>query len=128
MDRRLLLLVVALVALVGVVNATVYAYRWITGTVNIAEPTEARGAACTGFYSSADQRGITDYLPSAGTNNNAPTYGEETISVTPGDVVCNWTKDGTEYKLYESVEVYYSYNCWILVYTGLLRLRILWNC
>jgi len=33
MDRRLLLLVVAVVALVGVVNATVYAYRWITGTV-----------------------------------------------------------------------------------------------
>jgi len=103
MDRRLLLLVVAVVALVGVVNATVYAYRWITGTVTIVGSDQATGAACTGFYSSADQRGID--LPNVGTNYNAPTYGSYEISVTPGDVVCNWTIDDTEYKLYESIEV-----------------------
>ena len=103
MDRRLLLLVVAVVALVGVVNATVYAYRWITGNITISGPSGVTGAACTGFYSSADQSGID--LPSVGTNLNAPTYGENTIKVTPGDVVCNWTKDVTEYKLYESIEV-----------------------
>ena len=101
MDRRLLLLVVAVVALVGVVNATVYAYRWITGTVEVAGPGAATGAACTGFYSSRAQSGIN--LPSVGTNYNAPTYGTETISVTPGDVVCQW---GTRpYELYESIEV-----------------------
>jgi hypothetical protein len=99
MDRRLLVLLVALVAIVGVVNATVYAYRWMTGTVNIAGPGDAEGAACTGFYSSADQEGID--LPEVGTNYNAPTYGEETITVEPGDVVC--TFDG--YKLYESISV-----------------------
>jgi len=103
MDRRLLVLLVALVAIVGVVNATVYAYRWMTGTVEIEGPGQARGAACTGFYSSEAQGGID--LPSVGTNYNAQTYGTNTITVTPGDVVCNWTKDGTEYKLHESIEV-----------------------
>jgi hypothetical protein len=103
MDRRLLLLVVALVALVGVVNATVYAYRWITGTVNIAGPGDASGAACTGFYSSAAQSGIP--LPPAGTNYNAQAYGGSTITVTPGDVVCQWTSDGQTYYLYESIRV-----------------------
>jgi hypothetical protein len=103
MDRRLLLLVVAVVALVGVVNATVYAYRWITGTVNIAVPGAASGAACTGFYSSAAQSNIT--LPAAGTNYNAQTYGRYTINVTPGDVVCQWTINATTYYLYESISV-----------------------
>jgi len=103
MDRRLILLVVAVVALVGVVNATVYAYRWMTGTVTIEGSDQATGAACTGFYSSADQSDID--MPGVGTNYNAKTYGSYEISVTPGDVVCNWTKDNTEYKLYESIEV-----------------------
>jgi len=104
MDRRLLLLVVAVVALVGVVNATVYAYRWITGTVQIAPASEAGGAACTGFYSSADQSGID--LPEVGTNYNAKTYGTETISVTPGDTVCQWTdREGNTRYLYESITV-----------------------
>jgi len=104
MDRRLLLLVVAVVALVGVVNATVYAYRWITGTVTIEGSDQATGAACTGFYSSEDQRGID--LPSVGTNYDAPTYGENTISVTPGNVVCQWTdREGNTRYLYESITV-----------------------
>jgi hypothetical protein len=99
MDRRLLVLVVAAVALIGVVNATVFAYRWMTGTVEISGPSGVTGAACTGFYSSAAQRGID--LPSAGTNYNAQTYGTNTITVTPGDVTCQWDT----YKLYESIEV-----------------------
>jgi hypothetical protein len=103
MDRRLLVLLVALIAIVGVVNATVYAYRWMTGTVNIAGPDQATGAACTGFYSSADQSGIG--MPSVGTNYNAPTYGTNTITVTPGDIVCTWTVGTTTYKLYESIAV-----------------------
>jgi len=102
MDRRLLLLVVAVVALVGVVNATVYAYRWMTGNITIAGPSGVTGAACTGFYA-ADNRDPN--MPNVGTNYNAQTYGGNIISVTPGDVVCNWTKDETEYKLYESIEV-----------------------
>jgi len=103
MDRRLLVLLVALIAIVGVVNATVYAYRWMTGTIDIKGAGDATGAACTGFYSSAAQSGID--LPGVGTNYNAPTYGTNTITVTPGDVVCTWTIDTTEYKLYESVTV-----------------------
>jgi len=106
MDRRLLVLLVALVAIVGVVNATVYAYRWMTGTVNIAGPDQARGAACTGFYSSRAQTNISPtYLPKVGTNYDAPTYGGNTITVTPGDVVCQWTADSSTYYLYESIEV-----------------------
>jgi hypothetical protein len=103
MDRRLLLLVVAVVALVGVVNATVYAYRWLTGQIIVSGPTEARGAACTGFYSSAAQSDIT--LPAAGTNYNAQTYDGYTITVTPGDVVCQWTIGTKTYYLYESIKV-----------------------
>jgi hypothetical protein len=102
MDRRLLLLVVAVVALVGVVNATVYAYRWITGTVRIAGPDQATGAACTGFYA-ADNRDPN--MPDVGKNYNAPTYGTNTINVTPGHVVCQWTSGGQTYYLYESIEV-----------------------
>ena len=107
MDRRLLLLVVAVVALVGVVNATVYAYRWITGTVIVKGPDEATGAACTGFYSSADQPDISGYLPQAGTNHNAQTYGSNSISVTPIYVVCQWTNttNGRQVQLYEGIDV-----------------------
>lgn len=101
MDRRLLLLVVAVVALVGVVNATVYAYRWIQGTVTIAGPGQATGAACTGFYSSTEQGIPNTYLPEVGKNYNAPTYGTNTITVTPGNVVCTFDS----YNLYESIEV-----------------------
>jgi hypothetical protein len=105
MDRRLLVLLVALVAIVGVVNATVYAYRWMTGTVNVAGPGYAEGAACTGFYSSTEQNIPETYLPNVGTNYNAPTYGENTITITTGDIVCTWTVDTTTYRLYESIEV-----------------------
>jgi len=109
MDRRLLVLLVAVVALIGVVNATVYAYRWMTGTVSVAGPGDAVGAACTGFYSAAAQQNITDFLPGFGTNYNAPTYGTNNITVTPGDVVCQWTVtvDNTTrtYYLYESIKV-----------------------
>ena len=104
MDRRALsLLLVAVVALASVVNATVFAYRWLSGTIDIAGPESARGAACTGFYSAADQSGIT--LPDLGTNYNAPTYGIYKITVTPGDVVCQWTVGTNTYYLYESIEV-----------------------
>jgi len=103
MNRKLILVLIAIVVLVGVVNATIYAYRWLTGQVIVAGPTEARGVACTGFYSSAAQSGIT--LPAAGTNYNAQTYDGYTITVTPGDVVCQWTIDTTTYYLYESIKV-----------------------
>jgi len=103
MDRRLLVLLVAVVALIGVVNATVYAYRWMTGTVSVAGPGDAVGAACTGFYSAAAQQDITQFLPELGTNYNAPTYGGKKITVTPGDVVCQW--GAVPYELYESITV-----------------------
>jgi hypothetical protein len=93
MDRRLLVLIVAAVALIGVVNATVFAYRWMTGTVQIAPAGEAGGAACTGFYSSVDQPDISGYLPPAGSNAGAPTYGSNSIRVTPSNPVCQWTNE-----------------------------------
>ncbi len=99
MERKILLLTIALITILAVVNATVYAYRWIQGTVTIAPPDQATGAACTGFYSSVDQRGID--LPPAGTNFNAPTYGTNQIIITPGRIVCTWNG----YELYESIEV-----------------------
>ena len=107
MDRRLLVLIVAAVALIGVVNATAFAYRWITGKINIAGPDQATGAACTGFYSSADQPDILGYLPPAGTNYNAPTYGNNKIEVTPRNPVCQWTNttSNNQVQLYEDIEV-----------------------
>jgi hypothetical protein len=69
---------------------------------NVEGHRQARGAACVGFYSSAEQSGISPtYLPKAGTNYNAQTYGTNTISVTRGLVVCQWDS----YKLYESIDV-----------------------
>ena len=98
-------LVIAAIAL-ATVNATVFAYRWMQGTVTVAGPTAARGVACVGFYSSAAQSGISPtYLPQAGTNYNAKTYGTNTISVTPGIPVCQWTVGTTTYSLYESISV-----------------------
>ena len=95
----ILIVAIALAA----VNATAFAYRWMQATVEVKGPTEARGAACVGFYSSAQQNGIN--LPSAGTNYNARTYGTNTISVTPGLAVCQWTVGGKTYSLYESITV-----------------------
>jgi len=101
-DRRLLVLVVAAVALIGVVNATAFAYRWIQGTITVYGPENAAGIACVGFYSSAAQRGISPtYLPEAGTNYNAQTYGTETIDVNPSNPVCTWSN----YNLYEGISV-----------------------
>jgi len=114
MDRRLLVLVVAAVALIGVVNATVFAYRWMTGTINISGPSTATGAACTGFYSSADQSGID--LPSVGTNYNAPTYGTNTISVTPGDVSASGLQMGVHisYTRVSTVDIPVTVGSWYI--------------
>jgi hypothetical protein len=73
-------------------------------TVTVAGPTEARGAACVGFYSSGS---ATSYggLPPAGKNYNVPTYDDKSISVTSNRVVCQWTVGGTTYELYESITV-----------------------
>jgi hypothetical protein len=102
-DRRLLVLIVAAVALTGVVNATAFAYRWMTGNITISDASSARGIACTGFYA-ADNR--DPIMPNVGTNYNAQTYGGNTISVTHGNAVCQWTDSGgnTRY-LYESIKV-----------------------
>jgi len=97
-------LVIAAVVL-GAVNATVFAYRWMQGKVTVEGPAEARGAACVGFYSSATQSGISTYLPEAGTNYNAQTYGTNYITVTPGQIVCEWTVGATTHKLYEGITV-----------------------
>lgn len=99
--RKLVFVLLATISVAAVVNATAFAYRWLGGTITIAPATDARGAACTGFYSSAAQAGIP--LPPAGTNYNAPTYGGNSISTTPGYAVCQFTSGGSTYYLYESV-------------------------
>jgi len=94
----ILIVAIALAA----VNATAFAYRWMHATVKVEGPEAARGAACVGFYSSAEQSGISPtYLPEAGTNYDAQTYGENKITVTPSLVVCQWDS----YSLYESIDV-----------------------
>jgi len=94
-------LAVAAMLTILVANATVFAYRWIDGTVSVAPADQAEGAACTGFYSSADQPGIP--LDTAGTNYNATTYGNNSIKITPGTAVCTFTYGGSTYNLYESI-------------------------
>ncbi|MEM1668256.1 MAG: hypothetical protein QXM53_06320, partial [Thermofilaceae archaeon] len=102
-DRRILLLSVGLVAMLAVVNATVFTYRWLTGTVLVYGPEVAAVHGCVGFYSTADPQGPAGYLPSAGTNYNAPILGTNaTVTVTPGDVVCYIPSTGTK-RLYESI-------------------------
>lgn len=99
MERKILLLTIALITILAVVNATVYAYRWMTGTITVGDATTATGAACTGFYSSADQENIP--LPKAGTNAGHPTYGSNRILVTPGNTACRFNG----HSLYESINV-----------------------
>ncbi|MGC8983126.1 MAG: hypothetical protein ACP5KA_05195 [Desulfurococcaceae archaeon] len=103
--RALPILIGIVLASMVAVNAAVFAYRWLTATITVQPPTQASGAACTGFYSSSAQPGIDNYLPKAGTNYNAVTYGTNTITVTPGSPVCQWTVGTTTYSLYESIHV-----------------------
>ncbi len=100
--RKIIPLAVGLLlASLVVVNAAIFAYRWMNVSITVNPPTQASGAACTGFYSSSAQPGIDKYLPKAGTNYNAQTYGTNTISVTPGNIVCQWST----YYLYDSITV-----------------------
>lgn len=59
-------LVIAAVVL-GAVNATVFAYRWMQATVTVEGPERASRAACVGFYSSGSEESYGG-LPAAGTN------------------------------------------------------------
>lgn len=102
-DKLLAGIVLAVVASLILANAAVFAYRWVNGNLTAAPVTEGRGAACVGFYSSVAQPNIN--LPTAGTNYNAPAYGGNSLSITPGDTVCQWTVNGTTYRLYESITV-----------------------
>jgi len=98
--RGILPLILALfVVSLVVVNAAVFAYRWMLVNIEVKSPDQASGAACTGFYSKSDQAGIP--LPNAGTNYGAITFGSNHITVTPGNVVCQFDS----YKLFESISV-----------------------
>ncbi|MEM4913704.1 MAG: hypothetical protein QW579_05830 [Desulfurococcaceae archaeon] len=109
MDRRILLLSVGLVAMLAVVNATVFTYRWLTGTVLVQGPATAAIYGCVGFYSTADQPGLRAYLPEVGTNLNAPILGTGArVTVTPGDIVCLIPSTTQTYKLYESISATFN--------------------
>jgi hypothetical protein len=101
--RALPVVVAIVLASLIIVNAAVFSYRQLTATIEVQPPTKAKGAACTGFYSSSAQSGID--MPDAGTNYDTKTYGSNKISVTPGSSVCQWTSGTTTYNLYESISV-----------------------
>jgi len=104
---RRIIAILAVITVLGllVANATVYSYRWIDGTVEVQGADQGAGAACTGFYSSADQPGIEGLLPEAGTNAGAPTYGDNNITITTGTPVCEIVNGTTTYYLYDSISI-----------------------
>ncbi|MEM3346293.1 MAG: hypothetical protein QXR36_02555 [Desulfurococcaceae archaeon] len=114
MDRRILLLSVGLVAMLAVVNATVFTYRWLTGTVLVYGPEAAAVHGCVGFYSTMHDGVPRGLLPIVGTNYNAPILGTgATVMVTRGDVVCQIRESITEeevyyYYLYESISAVFN--------------------
>lgn len=102
MDRKILA-ALGLVAIVLVANATVFAYRWFSGNLNVLPANNAIGSACTGFYTSAGSESIGIPLPNAGTNAFAPTFGGNTLSPSVGRTICEFQYGDRTYKLYESV-------------------------
>lgn len=106
MNKRISLILIGLIAILGIVNATIYTYRWITGTVYVYGPDVAAKLGCVGFYAT-DQSGIGSYLPANGTNYNAPILGTgQQITVTPGQTVCKFPSSSSpQFSLYESIEV-----------------------
>ncbi|MEM3989677.1 MAG: hypothetical protein QW369_02625 [Desulfurococcaceae archaeon] len=108
-NRRILLLSVGLVALLAVVNATVFTHRWLTGTVLVYGPETAAVYGCVGFYSTKDQPDLETYLPEAGTNYDAQVLGTDTnIEVTRGDEVCLIPSTTKLYRLYESISATFN--------------------
>jgi len=102
MKRYTTIIAMLIIAIaVAAVNAAAFAYRWMQITVDVKSDSEARGAACVGFYSSGKQSGISTYLPEAGTNYNANTYYNQLITVNEGQAVCTWSG----YSLYEGITV-----------------------
>lgn len=112
------LLVIVAVASLGVVNASVFLYRSLTGNVQVTDLTSLTesnlgnaGMACTGFYIKGATSGNTvsnDYqLPNAGTNAPDANWsvgrsGYNGLKVTLHNPVCQWTNtsDGTTNTLY----------------------------
>jgi hypothetical protein len=102
MKRYTTIIAMLIIAIaVAAVNAAAFAYRWMQITVDVKSASQARGAACVGFYSSEKQSGISTYLPEAGTNYNAKTYYNQSITVHEGQAVCTWNG----YSLYEGITV-----------------------
>ena len=103
MKRYTTIIAMLIIAIaVAAVNAAAFAYRWMQITVDVKSASQARGAACVGFYSSGKQPGIVStYLPEAGTNYNAKTYYDQSITVDEGQAVCTWSG----YSLYEKITI-----------------------
>jgi hypothetical protein len=102
MKRYTTIIAMLIIAIaVAAVNAAAFAYRWMQITVDVKSASQARGAACVGFYSSEKQSGISTHLPEAGTNYDAETYYDQSITVHEGQAVCTWSG----YSLYEKITV-----------------------
>ncbi|MCX8165837.1 MAG: hypothetical protein N3D79_04545 [Acidilobaceae archaeon] len=96
-----------LAAIVLVATAASFSYRQMSGTATVKGPADPSlvGTACVGFYSAVEQPAATAVLPLRGTNYQAPTYGNNRLSVTPSGVICQVPTGGGTVYLYESISV-----------------------
>jgi hypothetical protein len=119
-SRWVVLAVVLIAASLAVVNATVFAYRELSGSINVVQSTglttsqaASLGAGCTGFYILGAASGNTisnkTVLPAAGTNHENIINGNSThwlgIKTVFGSESCSWNSNGTN-TLYDSATIY----------------------
>ncbi len=99
------MLVLATVLGLAIVNAAVFAVRYMYGTVNYSgAATPADGAACTGFFTGTLTLPDGSQL-SAGTNSNAVEYNTTSIEVQLSTKACTWRLNNVEYDLYQEAYV-----------------------
>jgi hypothetical protein len=123
--RSILLIVVALAAFAAIANATVFAYRTLSGQVKVVDITTGQdqttitqyGLACAGFYIKGAGSGDTvtndTGLPDAGTNYQDTSIANSTsgwygVKVELGKEACSYynTSSGNTNTLYETATVY----------------------
>ena len=116
-------LAVLLVTAMAVANASIFAYKGLSGSVKVTDVTSGQnentiinyGPACAGFYvkgaGSSDTIGDSELLPDAGTNYNGATWspgsGWYGAKVSLGEKACEWTNSTSSKTdaLYKSVTI-----------------------
>jgi len=121
-NKWLLIAIIMIAASMAIVNATVFAYRYLSGSVNAvastglnADQAAALGAACSGFYIKGAPSGNTisndTVLPDGGTNNNnvintGTAWLGVKVDFTNSEPACQWSDNSGTNTLYESATVY----------------------